>query len=387
VKILHTSDWHVGRRIRGRDRSEEHRAVLVEIAGIAAVNEVDLTLVAGDLFDSSSPSPEAESIVWNALLQLSDIAPVVVVSGNHDNPGRLDAVAPLLRLGRISVGAYALPPGEGGVLNFGDIGTRVAVLPFVSQRGIVRAEQILDDDPDQHAGAYADRMQRLIESLTNEMTADTVNLLTSHLTVYGGLAGGGERTAHIFGYAIPTSSFPGHLSYVALGHLHRQQKMPHGGAVWYSGSPLQLDFGEVDDQKGVLLVEAEPGLPSKVTTVPLTAGRRLVSIGGTLSQIESSAASVGDSYVRVVLDESPRGGLADEVRRAIPNAVEVILRDSESKRSHDYEARTSVSGPEAFHNYLSESGAIDREVEALFAELLDEARSEDMLGSQSEVTT
>lgn len=383
VKILHTSDWHVGRRIRGRDRSEEHRAVLAEIVGVASSNEVGLTVVAGDLFDTSSPSPEAEAIVWSALLELSNISPVVVVSGNHDNPGRLDAVAPLLQMGRIAVGAYASPPDEGGVLDFPAIGTRVALLPFVSQRGIVRAQQILDDDPDQHAGAYADRMQRLIASLTSEMTPDTVNVLVSHLTVYGGLAGGGERTAHVFGYAIPTSSFPGHLSYVALGHLHRQQKMPHGGAVWYSGSPLQLDFGEVADQKGVLLIEAEPGLPSKVTTVPLTAGRRLISISGSLSQVEGAATGVGDAYVRVELAESPRVGLADEVRRAIPNAVEVTLRVNETKQSHDYEARTTVSGPEAFHNYLSESGVSDSEVEALFAELLDEARSD----SQSEVTT
>lgn len=373
MKILHTSDWHVGRRIRGRDRSEEHRAVLAEIVDIADKNEVGLTLVAGDLFDTASPSPESESIVWRALLDLAEVSPVVVVAGNHDNPGRLDAVAPLLRMGRISVGATAAPAADGGVLEFPEIGTRVALLPFVSQRGIVRAQQILDDDPDQHAGAYAERMQRLISKLTGEMTSDTVNILLSHLTVYGALAGGGERTAHVFGYAIPTSSFPGHLSYVALGHLHRQQKMPHGGAVWYSGSPLQLDFGEVDDQKGVLVVEASPGLPSKVTTVPLASGRRLVSLSGSLSQVLAAADRVGDSYVRVELQESARVGLADEVRKVIPNAVEVTLRESEERKSRSYEGRTTVSGPEAFHKYLAESDAVDDDVEALFAELLDEA--------------
>lgn len=375
MKVLHTSDWHAGRRIRGRDRSDEHRAVLAEIVGVAASNEVGLTLVAGDLFDTASPSPEAESIVWSALLELAEISPVVVVAGNHDNPGRFAAVAPLLQLGRISVVAYPTPADDGGVLHFPEIGAKVALLPFVSQRGIVRAQQILDDDPDQHASAYADRMQRLISKLTATMTVDTVNLLVSHLTVYGAMAGGGERTAHVFGYAIPTSSFPGHLSYVALGHLHRQQKMPHGGAVWYSGSPLQLDFGEVDDQKGVLLVEAEPGLPSKVTAVPLSSGRRLVSITGTLAQVEAASESVGDAYVRVELLESARVGLADEVRKAIPNAVEVTLRESETMSSQDYEGRTSVSGPEAFHNYLAASGAVDNEVEALFAELFEEVAS------------
>ncbi len=375
IKVLHTSDWHVGRRIRGRDRTDEHRAVLAEIGDIAASNEVDLTLVAGDLFDTSSPSPTAESVVWSALLDLANVSPVVVISGNHDNPARLEAVSPLLEMGRISVGATPKSSGDGGVIEFPEIGTKVALLPFVSQRGIVRAQQLMDDDADQHAGAYADRMQRIIHNLSEEMTPDTVNLLVSHLTVYGALAGGGERTAHIFGYAIPTSSFPGHLSYVALGHLHRQQKMPHGGAVWYSGSPLQLDFGEVDDQKGVLVVEAGPGHPSKVTTVPLSAGRKLVSITGTLEQVMAVKEDLQDAYVRVELVESARVGLADEVRRAIPNAVDVVLRENDMKRPSNSEGRTTVSGPEAFHQYLADNDVVDEEVEALFAELLDEANS------------
>ena len=103
VKILHTSDWHVGRRIRGRDRSEEHRAVLAELIEIAVSNQVDLTVVAGDLFDASSPTALSEEIVWRALLDLAEVSPVVVVAGNHDGAARLDAVAPLLEMGRVTV--------------------------------------------------------------------------------------------------------------------------------------------------------------------------------------------------------------------------------------------------------------------------------------------
>ncbi|MGB8361440.1 MAG: exonuclease subunit SbcD, partial [Acidimicrobiia bacterium] len=86
MKILHTSDWHVGRRIRGRDRSEEHRAVLEELVGLAEEHKVDLTLVAGDVFDTASPAPAAEQIVWRALLDLARVSPVLVVAGNHDSP-------------------------------------------------------------------------------------------------------------------------------------------------------------------------------------------------------------------------------------------------------------------------------------------------------------
>src|SRR5213596_2801936 len=102
MKLLHTSDWHVGKLLRGRSRADEHREVLAEIAGIAAAEEVDAVLVAGDLFDTAAPSPESEEIVYRALLGLAATgATVVVVAGNHDNPRRLSAVAPLLELGRV----------------------------------------------------------------------------------------------------------------------------------------------------------------------------------------------------------------------------------------------------------------------------------------------
>jgi exonuclease SbcD len=372
VKILHTSDWHVGRRIRGRDRSEEHRAVLTEIAGLARENDVDLTVVSGDTFDTSSPTPIAEQIVWSALLELAEVAPVAVVAGNHDNQARLDAVAPLLAMGGITMVGAARGPDDGGVVSMDALGVKLALLPFVSQRAIVKVEEIMGSDPDQHAGVYEQRLRRIIDALTSGMTSDTVNIVVSHLTVYGGLVGGGERQAHIFGYAIPASIFPGHLSYVALGHLHRQQKMPHSGAVWYSGSPLQLDFGEVTDSKGALLVEATPGLPSKVTSLPLQSGTRLATARGTLEEILGRADDLADAYVRVELTEKARVGLADEVREAIPGAVEVLL-DNPSPAKKKTVSRQSLQPLEAFHRYLEEKGGDDKEVEALFAELLDEA--------------
>ena len=372
VKILHTSDWHVGRRIRGRDRSDEHRQVLSEIVGVAADHEVDLTVIAGDVFDTSSPTAGAEEIVWHSLLELSEIAPVLVVAGNHDSAQRLDAVAPLLRMGRVSVIGAPAKPEDGGVIDLPELDVRAAMLPFVSQRGIVKVADMMTADPDQHAGAYHDRLARVVETLTADMGDGSVNLLVSHLTVYGAETGGGERQAHIFGYAVPANVFPGHMSYVALGHLHRQQKVPHAGQVWYSGSPLQLDFGEVEDQKGVLLAEAEPGLPAKVTTIPLTSGRRLMTLEGALDEIESRADQVSDAYVKVILREKGRVGLADEVRALVPGAVDVVLESPDEAPREQPDERRTLSPTEAFHLYLEEKGQEDSKVEELFSELLDE---------------
>jgi exonuclease SbcD len=358
--------------MRGRDRSDEHRAVLDEIVAVARERQVDLTLIAGDLFDTGSPTPGSEEIVWGHLLQLAEVAPVALIAGNHDNPARIDALAPLLRMGRITALGGPRSAHDGGVVVIGD--AKLGLLPFVSQRGIVRAEEIMGSDPDQNAGLFQDRMHRVVESLTTDMDTDTVNLLIGHLTVFGGLAGGGEREAHIFGYAVPATVFPGHLSYVALGHLHRQQKMPHPGAVWYSGSPLQLDFGEVADTKGVLVVEAGPGSPAQVTTVPVTSGRRLVTVRGRLEEVIARADTLADAYVKVILTEKARVGLADEVRSAIPDAVDVILESVSEKRS-DAEPRIRLAPGDAFRRYLAERGVEDPKLEELFNELMEEARS------------
>lgn len=374
MKILHTSDWHVGRRIRGQDRSGEHRAVLAEVVDKARDNDVDLTLIAGDVFDTSAPGPGSEEIVWRTLLELSEVSPVIVIAGNHDNAARLDAVSPLLKRAGVTMLGSPAAPDDGGLVFLEELGVKVGLLPFISQRGIVKVFDIMNLAPDQHAGKYEERLRHVIAALTSDMGTDTVNVLMSHLTVHGGLAGGGERTAHVFGYAIPSSHFPGHLSYVALGHLHRQQKMPHAGAVWYSGSPLQLDFGEVNDRKGALLVEVEPGRPAAVTSLPLMAGKPLVSIRGTVEQVVARADEVRDAHVRVELTEKGRVGLADEVRSAIPGAVEVVLERATTDR-RVVEQRQNLDPIEAFGRYLEQKGIDDVRVEALFAELLDEAHS------------
>lgn len=375
MRLLHTSDWHVGRKIRGRSRADEHRSVLDEIVGIARDRRVDATLVAGDLFDISSPSPEDESIVYRALLDLAEVGPVMVVGGNHDNAARLEAVQPLLDLGRITVVARPTQPGEGGVAVLDSLGLKVALLPFVSQRGIVKAAQIMNLDPDQHAQSYEDRLRRIIDSLTADMGLDTVNVVAGHLTVYGAESGGGEREAHIFGYAIAPQAFPGSLSYVALGHLHRQQRIAAPTPIWYSGSPMQLDFGEVGDRKGVLVIEAEAGQPASVEPILLDSGTRLVQLSGTLEQVISMASEVEGAYVKVLLDEKARSGLNDEVRAAIPGAVDVIIARPEDGRPQERAIRAGRSPIELLETYLAAKGVDDPAVVDLFRELEQEVMS------------
>jgi exonuclease SbcD len=369
VKILHTADWHVGRTIRGQSREDEHRAVLSEIAALAAGENVDLILVTGDIFDASTTSPSAEEIVYRALLALAEVGPVVMVAGNHDNPSRLRAVAPLLKLGRVRVGAGV---ERAGVLEFADLSTRVVMVPFISKKGIVRAEQILSLDSTELRGEYSERVQQIIAKLCAGMAADAVNILAGHLMVHGGQTGGGERAVHLFEYAIPTASFPSHFQYIALGHLHRPQRVAAPMPLWYSGSPLQLDFGEGEDRKAVLLVTAEPGLPAQVETRYLESGRRLRTLRGKLDQIRD--LEVGDAFLRIDLDEPLRVGLLDEVRELFPNAVDIRLLSSTRTGGGTAPARIGRPPSELFADYLTGRGIDDDRLSALFAELVAEAQ-------------
>ena len=353
--------------------------MLAEIARVAADREVDLVLVAGDVFDAATPPPEAERIVYRGLLDLAEVAPVVMIAGNHDHPSRLQAVAPLLELGRVSVGAVLERPESGGVIEIPGLPARVALVPFVSQRAIVRIDDLMTKAAAGHGGEYAERMTSVIDLLCEGLTTDTVNLVVGHVMVHGGLLGGGERSAHtIFDYSVPALAFPGHLSYVALGHLHRLQRVPGPAPLWYSGSPLQLDFGETQDIKGLLVVDVEPGLPAKVEQVPLVSGRRLVRLLGTLDQVAEQAASFEDAWIQVVLDEPSRAGLADEVRHLIPGTIDVLVSPSAG-------VEVTAAGPirigrtpgELFAEYLEQRKVDDVRLLRLFDELLSEVHEPD----------
>lgn len=385
MRILHTGDWHVGRTVRGLSRADEHVAVLSEIAGIAAEEKVDLVLVAGDVFDTAAPTAEAERIVYRALLDLAVYGTqVVVVAGNHDHPQRLSAVAPLFDVSRVHVAGGLQRPGEGGVIDVpvrsGET-ARIALLPFLSQRGIVRAADLMALGAGEHAQDYDARARSLITALCDGFGGKTVNVLVGHLMVVGGELGGGERAAHtIFDYSVSSQAFPATANYVALGHLHRPQKIAAACPAWYSGSPLQLDFGEGADQKAVLVVDAAPGQPAEVRTVALRSGRKLRTIRATLADLQALAGTTGDDYLRVVVAGEASAGLAEQVREWFPFAVDVsIERPDDPRRAGQDRAPARLGRPprELFAEYLSERAASDQRVLALFDELWEEVHAPD----------
>src|SRR5215813_1083450 len=188
MKILHTSDWHVGKVLKGRDRSDEHEAVVRNIVQIARTEDVDLVLIAGDLFETSVPSPKSQGLVMRALLALrEDGRQVVAIAGNHDNANLLDGVyRPVL--GELGLHVLGTPkaPDSGGTLHLttraGEQAT-VAAMPFLSQRYAVRAAELMLHEAAEHALDYARRVAAIVGALTAEFSADSVNIVMAHATL------------------------------------------------------------------------------------------------------------------------------------------------------------------------------------------------------------
>jgi exonuclease SbcD len=380
VRLLHTADWHVGKSLKGVSRLDEQEQVLREIVAIARAQEVDAVLVAGDLYDSAAPSAGAQRLVVRTLTALAGTG--AVIAGNHDHAATLDAYGPFARAAGITMVGAVRTAASGGVVEFTRGGERatVAVLPFLSQRYAVRAAELVAQTPAENTSAYDQHVRDIVGALTGGFRTDAVNLVMAHLTVLGGTFGGGERAAQsIFEYSVPAAVFPQDAHYVALGHLHRRQTLAAPTPVHYCGAPLAVDFGEQDNTSVVLLVEATPTTPARVTDIPITAGRRLRTLHGTVAELAALRDTVGDDLLRVWVRERARAGLREEVTDLLPNALEVRI-DPEfaapvtGSRPADGPGADRSPG-ELFREYLDTRAVDDGRVETLFARLNDRVSS------------
>jgi exonuclease SbcD len=390
MRFLHTSDWHVGRNVRGQSRLPEHEAALQEVLSLAKEHGVDCLLVAGDIFDTSAPSPESEQLVYAFFRELYGAGiPAVVIAGNHDHPKRLDAVAPLL--GSLGIHMRGVPrgPGDGALI---DVESRdkkeravVAALPWINERDVVDFTRLMEE-PGAPLVQYAERVQEAMRVLASGFEADAVSVLVTHLLADDAVVGpgGGERELHMaMGiYGVRREALPVGAQYIALGHVHKPQEIACATKAAYSGSLLQLDFGEREQQKYVNLIEAHPRQPAVVTKLPITSGRRLVDIGMpdhgvALNELASFKDETADAWARVFVDvDMPVANLAHLVKAELPNAVHVERARKTAAGEPESVERAHLGPVEMFSRFyegsLGRGHAPSDETLSLFRSLLNE---------------
>jgi DNA repair protein SbcD/Mre11 len=299
MRILHTADWHLGKRLERFERLEEQRAVLDEICAIADREEVDAIIVAGDLFDTFNPPTDAVELFYMRLRQLTKGGqrPVIAIAGNHDSPDRIEAPDPLARACGIFFAGYpqshpqplSLETGlqvlrtDAGFLELQLPGystpLRLLLVPYVNEHRLGRGL-----DPRNPAEALRTVLREQWATLAEQYCdPHGVNIMAAHLLMMQ--AGDAvpeesedEKSVLIGGAgAVFTDMVPPQIQYVALGHLHRLQNMGGGPCPCvYASSPLAYSFGEAGQQKYVVVVDLEPGGPVAWRGIPLQSGFGLV---------------------------------------------------------------------------------------------------------------
>ena len=300
MKLLHTSDWHLGKRLDDFSRLEEQQAVLQEICEMAESEQADAILVAGDLFDTFNPPTEAVELLYKTLKRLTNNGrrPVIAIAGNHDSPDRIESPDPLARECGIvfagypnsQVAPFELDSGlkvlhsQEGFLEIQlpktTVPLRILLTPYANEYRLKTCLGV-ENSEEELRSVLQEKWQSLASRFCD---AKGVNVLVSHLFM---IQKGAELPdepddekpiLHVGGVQVVyTENIPQQIQYTALGHLHRMQKVDAApGRVYYSGSPLSYSFSEANQTKYVLLVEAEPGTPVTVREMELTKGKRLL---------------------------------------------------------------------------------------------------------------
>lgn len=277
MKILHTADWHIGKLLEGKSRLEEQRIVLEQFVSIADTTNADVICIAGDVFDNGHPSAGAEMLLYHTLKELSKQGQrlVVLIAGNHDQPSRLEAIVPLAREHGIIIygtprtkipsgkyGNFEIESLEEGVFSFSCKGEKAvfACIPYVSEKTLNEVLYREEDSDEKRAADYAEKIGELFQKKASWYQEDTINVLVSHVFTLGCKKDGSEQGMMLGNsYLLSPEVFPEKAQYVALGHVHRPQKVIGShGRIRYSGSPLPYRLQDTVIAKQCSLVTLHP---------------------------------------------------------------------------------------------------------------------------------
>jgi exonuclease SbcD len=362
MRLIHTSDWHLGRKLRGVDRTPEIEFALAEILDYAEKFEVDAVLVAGDIFDVPNPTTEAERIAYEFFYKLNQLSiPSVAIAGNHDSANRIDSLAHLLSLAGVRALGRPRIAQEGGVVNLETASGKLSVgaLPFASERKLLAAEDVWSKDALEHRNDYKSLVTYVLADLAKAFKADAVNVMMAHMTIEGAKFTGSEAAFYSGDvYSLSGQSIPPECQYMGLGHIHRPQQIRNAAPTYYAGSLIQVDFGEVGEEKGFNVIEVETGRPAKVQFQKLTCQKPLKRVECHLDQLDEYLAAHQNyqGYLKFAIAvDTPPIGLADRVRKLCPQTVMVepkliVSESAKAPEIKDYDRFDPIAEFQKFYS-------------------------------------
>lgn len=310
MRILHTSDWHLGQHFLGKSREAEHQAFLDWLVALVQAQGVDALIIAGDIFDTGTPPSYARGLYSRFIVDLQNTAcrQLVVVGGNHDSVATLHETKELLaRLNTFVVGGVSKDPKEQvRVLNNrdGQPGAVVCAIPYVRPRDVLESQAGESGESKQQAlqQAIADHYQTIYAEAEKVANGALPIIATGHLTTVGGQLNESVRELYIGTLAaFPASAFPA-AHYIALGHLHQAQVVAKQEHIRYCGSPIPLSFDEVGGAKQVTIVDFNDHGLDNIESIAVPAFRPLISLKGSLESIAEQLDALASNLSQTPLN-------------------------------------------------------------------------------------
>lgn len=371
MRIIHTSDWHIGKKLGGKPRIDEQREVLGELCAAAREKQADLVIVAGDIFDTFMPSADAEELFFETMNDLaSSERAVIIIGGNHDDWQRLSASSCIASKSNVYIFGGEKTPApyraeqikaseEDGkipvyaestgafhcVIRRGEERLYVGVLPYPSQQRFGEKKDDLSFD---------DKMKEWVDACFAENVCGLDQILVSHIFMLGGEAGEGERDIELGGTRLVSPSvIPEKCLYTALGHLHKRQFIDKKRNILYSGAIEQYSFDEAGVKKSITYFEINDGKISDLCEIELTKGKKLAKLTAlSVGEGEALAAKYPDCLIQLTLCLS--SPMTEEETRRILGLKNIAELRLETKGSGDFETvadRRTLSDKQAFEEY------------------------------------
>ncbi len=325
MRILHTSDWHLGRTFHGVDLHDDQAAYIDHLVAVIQEHKIDALLVAGDVYDRSVPSVQTVRLLAAALVRLSNLTTVILTPGNHDSSIRLGFAAELMD-DHLKILADPSSIGEPVIIDNGSV--CVYGIPYLdpdaSRASLVPDGAVLPARS--HEGVLAAAMATIRADLAGRHGNPTT-IVMAHAFVAGGAASSSERDIKVGGVdVVPSGVFDG-VDYVALGHLHSPQQInarPDGPIVRYSGSPLAYSFSEEGRVKSSALLDIEAGKIT-VTLIPTPVPHQIRTLSGSMVEIlDPDQNELDNAFLRVrITDTAYPDGMYARVKARHPGAVDI----------------------------------------------------------------